>query len=85
MPWASSPSGSGREFGKDVTFWGGGCNTQSVLNQGTPEEIRKHVLHNLEVFSKGGGYVFNTIHNILPDVAPQNVVALFDAVEEFNR
>ena len=73
-----------KEFGNDVTFWGGGCNTQSVLNQGTPEEIRAHVLHNLEIFSRGGGYVFNTIHNILPDVPPQNIVALFDAVEEFN-
>jgi uroporphyrinogen decarboxylase len=74
-----------KEFGRDLTFWGGGCNTQSVLNHGTPEEIRKHVLHNLEVFSKDGGYVFNTIHNILPDVSPQNVVALFDAVREFNK
>ncbi len=73
-----------KEFGRDLTFWGGGCNTQSVLNHGTPETIRTHVLHNLEVFSKDGGYVFNTIHNILPDVSPQNVVALFDAVNEFN-
>jgi len=72
------------EFGNDVTFWGGGCNTQSVLNHGTPEQIRSHVLHNLEIFSKDGGYVFNTIHNILPDVSPENIVALFDAVEEFN-
>ena len=74
-----------REFGKDITFWGGGCNTQSVLNHGSPDQIRKHVLNNLEVFSRDGGYVFNTIHNILPDVSPENIIALFDAVKEFNR
>jgi len=74
-----------REFGKDVTFWGGGCDTGRILNRATPEEVRKHVLHNLEIFSKGGGYVFNTVHNIMPDVPPENIVAMFDAVNEFNR
>lgn len=73
-----------REFGKDVTFWGGGCDTSKTLNRATPAEIRKHVLHNLEIFSKDGGYVFNTIHNIMPDVPPQNIVAMFEAVNEFN-
>jgi len=74
-----------REFGKDVTFWGGGCDTGRILNRATPAEVRKHVLYNLEIFSKGGGYVFNTVHNILPDVPPENIVAMFDAVNEFNK
>ena len=73
-----------REFGQDVVFWGGGCDTSRILNRATPQEVRKHVLHNLEIFSKGGGYVFNTVHNIMPDVPPENIVAMFDAVTEFN-
>jgi uroporphyrinogen decarboxylase len=73
-----------REFGKDLTFWGGGVDTRVVLNSGKPADVRRQVLERLEIFSRGGGYVFNTIHNILPDVPPENVVALFDAVAEFN-
>jgi len=71
------------EFGKDITFWGGGINTQSVLNRATPAEVRSHVRKNIEIFSKDGGYVFNTVHNILPDVPPENIVAMFEAVQEF--
>ncbi len=73
-----------KEFGKDVTFWGGGADTRSVLNRATPEEVKKHVLERLEIFSKGGGFVFNTVHNILPDVPPENILAMFEAIEEFN-
>ncbi|GAI59813.1 unnamed protein product, partial [marine sediment metagenome] len=58
--------------------------TASVLNHGKPEDIRRHVLDRLEIFNHGGGYVFNTVHNILPDVPPENIVAMFDAVQEFN-
>ena len=73
-----------REFGRDVAFWGGGVDTRFVLNTGTPVDVRRQVLDRLEIFSRGGGYVFNAIHNILPDVPPENVVALFEAVAEFN-
>ncbi len=73
-----------REFGKDVAFWGGGVDTRSVLPGGTPADVRRQALERLEIFCPRGGYVFNTIHNILPDVPPENVVALFDAVAEFN-
>ena len=74
-----------KEFGNDITFWGGGCNTQTVLNNASPAEVKKHVTQNLEKFSKDGGFVFNAIHNILPDVPPQNIIAMFDAVDEFNK
>jgi len=74
-----------REFGKDVTFWGGGCDTSRILNRGTPEDVRKQVWQHLEIFSKGGGYIFNTVHNIMPDVPPENIVAMFEAVNEFNQ
>jgi uroporphyrinogen decarboxylase len=73
-----------RDFGKDVAFWGGGIDTRVVLNHGTPAEVRSQVLDRLKIFAPGGGYIFNTVHNILPDVPPQNVVAMFDAVREFN-
>jgi uroporphyrinogen decarboxylase len=74
-----------KEFGRDVTFWGGGVDTASILNRATSEQIKEHVKRNLEVFSVGGGYVFNTVHNIMPDVPPQNIMAMFEAVNEFNE
>lgn len=74
-----------REFGKDLTFWGGGCDTKSILNRATPRQVKEHVKHNLEIFSKDGGFVFNQVHNIMPDVPPENVVAMFESVEEFGR
>jgi uroporphyrinogen decarboxylase len=73
-----------REFGKDICFWGGGCDTREVLNRGTPAQVRKHVIRQMEVLSPGGGFVFNTIHNILPEVPPENIVAMYEAVEAFN-
>jgi uroporphyrinogen decarboxylase len=74
-----------KEFGQDCTFWGGGIETAGTLNNGTPEQVREQVLERLEIFSKGGGFVFNTVHNILPDVPPENIVTMFDAVKEFNN
>ncbi|MBT3290279.1 MAG: methyltransferase, partial [Victivallales bacterium] len=73
-----------REFGKDICFWGGGCDTRDVLNRATPAKVRQHVLERLKIFAPSGGFVFNTVHNILPDVPPENIVAMFDAVREFN-
>lgn len=69
-----------REFGRDLCFWGGGCDTRSVLNRSTPEEVRDHVRRRIDVLAPGGGFVFNPVHNILPEVPPENVVAMFDAV-----
>ena len=74
-----------REFGDAVTFWGGGANTRDVLNKATPEEVKDHVTELLEIFMPGGGYVFNTVHNILPDVPPENIIAMFEAVEEYSK
>ena len=72
------------EFGNDITFWGGGCDTRDILNRATPEQVKEHVLERLEIFSKGGGFVFNTVHNILPEIEPENIIAMFEAVQEFN-
>lgn len=73
-----------QEYGKDITFWGGGIDTRTVLNNGTPEEVKAQVRERLEIFSKGGGFIFNTVHNILPDVPPENIIAMFEAIDEFN-
>ena len=73
-----------KEFGKDISFWGGGCDTRDILNNATPKEVKDHVKARLEIFAPGGGFIFNTIHNILPDVPPENIVAVFEAVQEFN-
>ena len=72
------------EFGKDIVFWGGGVDTQKVLPFGTPQEVHDQVLERLKIFSKGGGYVFNTIHNIQAGTPIENIIAMIDAVKEFN-
>ncbi len=82
--WRMDPVFLKKEFGNDCTFWGGGIETAGVLNSKSPEEIREKVLERMEIMSPGGGFVFNTVHNILPDVPPENVVAMFDAVNEYN-
>ncbi len=83
--WNMAPDFLKKEFGKDCTFWGGGIETVGTLNTGTPRQIRDQVFERLEIFSKGGGFVFNTVHNILPDVPAENIVAMFEAVRDFNN
>lgn len=72
-----------REFGAQVTFWGAGADTRSILNAASPSEVRDHVRRNIEILAPGGGFVFNAIHNILPDVPPENIVAMLEAVDEY--
>jgi uroporphyrinogen decarboxylase len=76
------PSALKRDFGKDVVFWGGGVETQSVLPFGTPQAVRDNVRRNVDALAPGGGYVFNTIHNIQADVPPQNIMAMIEALRE---
>jgi uroporphyrinogen decarboxylase len=71
------------DFGKDICFWGGGCDTRHVLPHGTPQDVKDHVKRRLDVFMPGGGFVFNTIHNILPEAPPRNIVAMYEAIEEW--
>ena len=71
------------EFGNQITFWGGGCDTQRVLPFATPGEVAQHVRERVEIFAPGGGFVFNSIHNIQADVSPENIVAMFDTALEF--
>ena len=72
-------------FGKKITFWGGMCNTQATLPFGTPEQIRTEVKRNFECLKPGGGFVAANIHNITAEVPPKNIVAMFDAANEFRN
>ena len=73
-----------RDFGKDLTFWGGGCDTQQILPCGTPAEVRAHVLHQCQTLAPGGGFVFQQVHNILANVPPETIIAMYDAVREYD-
>jgi uroporphyrinogen decarboxylase len=70
-----------KEFGKQVTFWGGGVDTQHVFYK-KPEEVYEHVKNNILAFAPGGGYVFNQVHNIVANVPPENVVAAYKSAYE---
>jgi uroporphyrinogen decarboxylase len=77
------PEGLKKDFGKEIVFWGGGCDTQQILPNGNPEEVYTHTKEQLEIMSPGGGFVFQQIHNILPGVPPENILAMFEAVKDF--
>lgn len=71
------------KFGKQLVFWGGGCDAQHILPHGTPDEVRQNVIEHIQAFKPGGGYVFNNVHNIQADVPPENIVTLFDTAYEY--
>jgi len=72
-----------KRFGKQITFWGALCNTQKTLPFGTPEQIREEVRYNFDCLKPGGGFIASNIHNITAEVPPENIVAMFDAANEF--
>jgi uroporphyrinogen decarboxylase len=72
-----------REFGKDMTFWGGGVDTQRVLGNGTPEEVRADTRKRIEDLAPGGGFVFATVHNIQGNVPPENIMAMWETLQEY--
>ena len=71
------------EFGDEIVFWGGGCDTQQVLPNGTVQDVKGEVKKNIEIFSTGGGFVFTPVHNVQPDVPPENMEAVYKAAQEF--
>jgi len=72
-------------FGSEVTFWGGGVETQNILPRGTVEEVREDVKRNLEVLMTDGGFVFNTVHNIQAEVPPENIIAMWETLQEYGK
>jgi uroporphyrinogen-III decarboxylase len=73
-----------KTFGDRIVFWGGGVDTQHVLPFATPAAVREQVLQRCEIFAQGGGFIFNTIHNIQARTPVENIVAMVNAVHEFN-
>ncbi|MGA2984132.1 MAG: uroporphyrinogen decarboxylase family protein [Terriglobia bacterium] len=71
------------EFGKDIVFWGGGCDTQTILPDATPDEVRRHVRKQIAALSPHGGFVFQQVHNTLANVPPANIVAMYEAVQDW--
>jgi uroporphyrinogen decarboxylase len=74
-----------KSFGKDIVFWGGGIDTQNILQKGTISEIKNEVKKNIEILSVDGGFVFSPVHIIQPSVPPENIVAMLEAVQEFGK
>jgi len=71
-----------REFGRHLTFWGGGANTQQTLPFGTPDEVYREVRERIEIFGEGGGFVFNTVHNVQGPTPVANLLAMFKAIKD---
>ncbi|MBN1222307.1 MAG: methyltransferase [Candidatus Aminicenantes bacterium] len=68
-----------KEYGRNIVFWGGACDTQVILPKASPESIKKHVTEQISFLHKDGGFVFQQVHNILADVPPENIVAMFNS------
>jgi uroporphyrinogen decarboxylase len=74
-----------RRFGKELSFWGGGCESQRILPRGTAADVAANVKSNLAALMPGGGYVFTGVHNIQGEVPPENIVALFDTAYAYGK
>ena len=70
------------QYGDRFVFWGGAINAQATLPFGTPDQVRQEAEHNMKVLGKGGGFVFNNVHNIQATVPTENIVALFETVRD---
>jgi uroporphyrinogen decarboxylase len=80
---AMEPARLKERFGDRLVFWGGAIDAQHVLATASPATIREHVQRNLAIWMPGGGYVFNSVHNLQAGVPPENIVALYDAAYEY--
>ncbi|HPD29009.1 MAG TPA: uroporphyrinogen decarboxylase family protein [Phycisphaerae bacterium] len=72
-----------RLYGRDITFWGGGVDTQRVLPYGTPRQVRDEVRRRIDDLAPGGGFVFNPVHNVQGDVPPENYMAMWETLCEY--
>ncbi|MBN2211925.1 MAG: hypothetical protein JW709_11065 [Sedimentisphaerales bacterium] len=74
-----------RTYGDRFIFWGGGCDTRDVLPNGDPAAVRRNVEELLDIWSPGGGYVFQQVHNIMADVPPENILTMFETARNYTR
>jgi uroporphyrinogen-III decarboxylase len=70
------------KFGSQVTFWGGAVDTQKTLPFGTADDVRREARERISIFNPGGGFVFNTIHNVQAGVPVENLLALYETARE---
>jgi hypothetical protein len=80
-----APEDLKREFGRQITFWGGGVDTQRTLPFGTPDEVRTEVRERIRIFGPGGGFIFDPIHNVQAQTPVENVLAMYETVRDFGR
>ena len=78
-------AGLKKKYGKHLSFWGGGCDTQRIFNLGTPDMVREEVRQRMADLAPGGGFIFNPVHNIQPLIPPENVAAMFQAAQDFGK
>jgi uroporphyrinogen decarboxylase len=78
-------AGLKKKYGRKLAFWGGGCDTQRVLNLSRPEQVRAEVRRRIADLAPGGGFVFNPVHNIQPQVSPANIVAMFEEAQSYGK
>ncbi len=74
-----------QEFGRDLVFWGAGVDTHSVLDKGSPAQVREDVRRRVEALAPGGGWIWASIHNMLSNVRPENILAAVDAAHDFGK
>ena len=74
-----------QRFGDQVTFWGGGVDTQHTLPFGTPDDVRREVRKRIKIFGPGGGFVFNPIHNVQAKTPVENLLAMYETVKEYGK
>ena len=74
-----------KEYGNDLVFWGGGADMQGLVNFGSIDQIKQHTRELIEIFSPGGGYVFNQVHNIQSNITPEKIMAIYKTALSFRK
>ncbi len=74
-----------KEYGNDLVFWGGGADMQGLVNFGSIDQIKQHTRELIEIFSPGGGYVFNQVHNIQSNITPEKIMAIYETALSFRK
>ncbi|MDC7235627.1 MAG: uroporphyrinogen decarboxylase family protein [Spirochaetales bacterium] len=72
-----------KEFGKDLTFWGGGMETQKIMPMGTVQEVKDETRRQLDILMPGGGFVFAQVHSLQWGVPFENMMAMWETVKEY--
>lgn len=74
-----------KEFGREIAFWGGGIDTQQILPNGTSQQVKDEVRRRIDDLAPGGGFIFSAVHNIQADVPPENILAMWEAFQEYSK